>query len=82
MLLFSLFTTYKPHYVNFLFSSSRYVLVAQKDVREPHAQATAMEETLLMLRFPKSRVRKRHTSATIPRLHSNRNVRVQTGYEM
>lgn len=65
-----------------LFPCSRYVLVAQPDVKEPHPQATAMEETLLMLRFPKSRVRKRHASATIPRLHPNRNVRVQTGYEM
>lgn len=61
---------------------SRYVLVAQPEVREPHAQATAMEETLLLLRFPKSRVRRSHTRAPIPSLRSNRNLGVRTGYEM
>ena len=61
---------------------SRYVLVAQPEVREPHAQATAMEETLLLLRFPKSRARRSHTRAPIPSLRSNRNLGVRTGYEM
>jgi len=61
---------------------SRYVLVAQPDVKQTHVQATAMEETLLMLRFPKSRARRRHTSANIPRPYSNRNVRLETGFEM
>lgn len=61
---------------------SRYVLVAQPEIREPHVQATAMEETLLLLRFPKSRVRRRHTSASTTSLRSNRIVRVRTGHEM
>lgn len=61
---------------------SRYVLVAQPDIKQPRPQATAVEETLLMLRFPKSRVRRRHASATIPKLHSNRNVRAKTSLQM
>ena len=64
------------------FPSSRYVLVAQPDVKQSQVQATAMEETLLMLRFPKSRVQKRHSSVTIPRLLSNRNVRIESSFEM
>lgn len=80
--LFVSFATYQ-RLVMFIFCpDSRYVLVAQPEVREPHAQATAMEETLLLLRFPKSRVRRRHTSFTIPSLRSNGNVRVRTGHEM
>ena len=62
--------------------SSRYVLVAQPDAKQAQVQATAMEETLLMLRFPKSRVRRRHTGTAIPRLYPNRNVRVETSFEM
>lgn len=61
---------------------SRYVLVAQPEIKQPRAQATAVEETLLMLRFPKSRVRRRHNSATISGVHANRNVRARTIFEM
>lgn len=56
--------------------------MAQPEIKQPRAQATAVEETLLMLRFPKSRVRRRHNSATIPELHANRNVRARTIFEM
>ena len=61
---------------------SRYVLVVQPDVRQSQVEATALEETLLFLRFPKSRVRRRHTSATIPRTVSNRSFHVETSFEM
>ncbi|KAK2550611.1 hypothetical protein P5673_028662 [Acropora cervicornis] len=43
---------------------SHYVLVAQPDVQQSKMQATAMEETLLMARFPKTRLRKLNHSAT------------------
>ena len=61
---------------------SRYVLLAQPDVKHSQVQASAMEETLLLLRFPKSRVRRRLASATIPRHHSNRKVHIESGFEM
>lgn len=61
---------------------SRYVLVVQPDVRQSQVEATTLEETLLFLRFPKSRVRRRHTSATIPRTVSNRSFHVETSFEM
>ena len=61
---------------------SRYVLVVQPDVRQSQVEATTLEETLLFLRFPKSRLRRRHTSATIPRTVSNRSFHVETSFEM
>ena len=61
---------------------SRYVLLVQPDVRQSQVEATTLEETLLFLRFPKSRVRRHHTSATIPRTHSNRSFHVETSFEM
>ena len=56
--------------------------MVQPDVRQSQVEATALEETLLFLRFPKSRVRRRHTSATIPRTVSNRSFHVETSFEM
>ena len=56
--------------------------MVQPDVRQSQVEATTLEETLLFLRFPKSRVRRRHTSATIPRTVSNRSFHVETSFEM
>ncbi|XP_068760183.1 microtubule-associated protein futsch-like isoform X3 [Montipora capricornis] len=58
---------------------SRYVLVAQPDDKQPQIQATMMEETLLMVRFPRTRIRrKRHNSATSPKVLSNRKVTIES----
>ncbi|XP_068713633.1 uncharacterized protein [Montipora foliosa] len=58
---------------------SRYVLVAQPDDKQPQIQATIMEETLLMVRFPRTRIRrKRHNSATSPKVLSNRKVTIES----